>query len=127
MAWPWKDAVRVVGLQDISILFLPNAETDDHARDIVRECDRADRRRETLALYRITCVIDELKSKDVNTVEVVRGLVGRFMYILTGADEDKKLHEDIFGAESVSVAIDRARKRRWSNIRLYQCTEVPLQ
>ncbi|MBP9757518.1 MAG: hypothetical protein KBD06_02870 [Candidatus Pacebacteria bacterium] len=114
------------GLGDTGILFLPNAQTDTEARSEIEISDRIDRRRHTLALYRIACVIDERAGKDENEIDVVRGRVGRFMYILTGSDAAKKLHSDIFGAESVPVAIDAARKREWRNIRLYQCEEVPL-
>ena len=87
---------------------------------------QADRRRTTIALYRIECIIDELVGKDFNRVKVARGRIGRFMYIHTGTDHAKKLRGDLFAAETASTAIHIARKREWTQIRLYQCDEIPL-
>lgn len=126
MAWPWIYAIRIEGLQGLSVLFLPNARSDNEARDSIALCDRFDTRRQTKALYRIECVIDELADKDSEPLPLVRGRLTRGVFILTGKLQ-KKLHDDVFAAESAHAATSIARRRNWTNIRLYQCAEVPLK
>lgn len=126
MAWPWRYAIRVDGLGDTGILFLPNAGNDVDARSEIEISDRIDRRRHTLALYHIACIIDERTGKDENELDAIRGRAGRYTYIITGTDRDKKMRDSFFVAESVSAAIKNARSREWLSIRLYQCKEIPL-
>ena len=124
MAWPWRYAIRVEGLDNVGILFLPNAMNDEDARATIALCDKADRRRTTEALYRIECIIDELNDKDSEPLPVVRGRRTRGLFLHTGTLA-KKMCSSLFAAESVPDAIETARKREWQNIRLYQCEEVP--
>ena len=125
MAWLWKYAIRVEGLDEISVLFLPHASTDDDARKTAAASDRCDPKRHTVALYRIACLIDELGDKDSEPLKVVRGSSARGLFLQTGSVE-KKNRDTFFAAEGAFDAIATARARKWDNIRLYQCEEIPL-
>lgn len=125
MTWKLKYAMRVEGLGDVGILFLPHAVSDDEARSQVALSDKCDPRRTTTAIYRIECLIDELGDKDTDPLPIVRGRATRGIFILTGS-KDKKSCDDVFAAEGAFDAIGNARARTWTKIRLYQAEEVDL-